>query len=1624
MTAVDAAQSTQSSLSRFTLREERQISDELVKIELRQAFAENRCFDFFPSHDLVKLINAGDGPETLADRYIDIKNAAFGRVSGDDRTILARLGSDARLSSRIVAAVDFVHRAIAADNNLSLLARRFVLVKERHGAPTLHHVSNETTVLAHVGQGPHWTEIPTIYLGLNVFDALAAEEKRGGRDLFDAFRLVLKIEERAIQTGYAHTEVFSPEAARALQSLLDEVIRISAVTEVEPEAAVPERALKGFTERNRQSHLRLLNARVKGDELNFHWDKNLKAIASLERLARRYKKTSDAASLREVMRLLVAASGHDIHEVRNKANMLLERVLAPKEFDAPLATEFVNVHVGETHRFAFSLPDSRGGYFVRIYRNAAAGRIPTQDEIAFDDIELTPDESGAVFIAERRFEEYGHYDYLVYRRKVKNAEWLTLPGASGRINVLPNVAGEIILEIFPDIHGHTGIYWRDPSGHPGLVYNENGEVIRLGRFADIAAHLEDIKERYRITAIYLLGAQRRGTNRSDWAPGATSPSPFSPMSLTEIEPYLGGPEEFRALVARAHALDVKVIVDVVPHLNRMSDVLPDDCAVRCYDGGGALVFRASTDGRYGSWDDGRLFNYRKLAVWDWLADSIVTLIEEYDIDGIRFDSAHAVPIMMKRNNYLFTYDEARSDEDMVEGAIIVNDREDEHFVTTGFYDSACRDILAVPLHYYYMLAVERAVRARGKRFFINIAECYWGHERFLTRLGLIPYNSALFKICENIVHGKTDVREIYHIYDNYFPKSLPRGTELLGILGNHDERRALNTFGHRGLRAAVALTMFMSNIVMDYEGSAEGEGWKVFLDNIYVNWNQFEYAAHRSVEQFYRDWYDFHRTATGKGHLVWANNTMVAAAMKFTATDTWIGVFNFADSNQNASIQFDNPVLPIADDALFKVIDPLYSPITNTYSYFTGRELKTARVNTVVSFTERVKLLRLETVDQLERHYQDFLRDSFFRLCAIGVPAHFTASFAFREITAALHDFDGLANFIISHLLPLFWADHRPTLELGLKRSLYHAFKNGLFDGDTLRGYMNRLAGHEDERLRELGAALLHHSAAGSLVFMSAEAEPFSKSGGLANVVYELPRELVNLEEEVYVITGYYRSGDDKSQRKMREAATKYGVRYAGMNVRFKIMDHDYDVGVHRGEVDGITYFLLDHHEFFDGLYWGYTAEEKLRRRIAFARACAEVICCFNLKPLFTFTNDAYAGIFDGIVRSDHVYNDNPNFRRTTFLHIIHNGGWQYFDAYHRFERGFDLFSLFNLPSWKAGDFSDPVFGDRLNCMAAGIRFADRTITVSPSYARQIEYACDGLERILHNVIGISNAIGRDFRERIDRNFAASGFQEEHYPAFKEHLRTDAKLAATVERDFPEILRGLDAVRAIPDALRRGSTVRTLNKMLLQLQRGFTVDPRAVLFTMIHRITEQKGFQLLLDASEGIFRDLGYQAIIGGAVSSGDQRGEDIAHGLYLLGDYYRDRVSVSFGFQDISIPLLASDIFGMPSMNEPGGISQLEGFACGCLVVARATGGLRDTVFPVRVRDDAIEGNGFLFSDFTPWAFYDAMERAHRFFTANDHLTLQKARVNAERSIYFWDTPARKYIEAIYGIKEIIRVI
>jgi len=123
-------------------------------------------------------------------------------------------------------------------------------------------------------------------------------------------------------------------------------------------------------------------------------------------------------------------------------------------------------------------------------------------------------------------------------------------------------------------------------------------------------------------------------------------------------------------------------------------------------------------------------------------------------------------------------------------------------------------------------------------------------------------------------------------------------------------------------------------------------------------------------------------------------------------------------------------------------------------------------------------------------------------------------------------------------------------------------------------------------------------------------------------------------------------------------------------------------------------------------------------------------------------------------------------------------------------------------------------------------------------------------------------------------------------------------------------------------------------------------------------------------------------------------------------------------------IPLLSCDVFLMPSLYEPGGIVQLEALLCGCPVIARATGGLRDTVHPINIKGRKIEGNGWLFSDFTPFSFYDAMKRCALFFKETDEKTLNRVRRSTRKNVFSWETPARRYIDTLYTKKEIIREI
>lgn len=154
-----------------------------------------------------------------------------------------------------------------------------------------------------------------------------------------------------------------------------------------------------------------------------------------------------------------------------------------------------------------------------------------------------------------------------------------------------------------------------------------------------------------------------------------------------------------------------------------------------------------------------------------------------------------------------------------------------------------------------------------------------------------------------------------------------------------------------------------------------------------------------------------------------------------------------------------------------------------------------------------------------------------------------------------------------------------------------------------------------------------------------------------------------------------------------------------------------------------------------------------------------------------------------------------------------------------------------------------------------------------------------------------------------------------------------------------------------------------------------------------------------------------------------DGRGQELARGLASLRGYYPGQVSVAIGLQDICGPLLGSDVFLMPSLYEPGGISQLEALACGCLVVARATGGLQDTVAPLAGNGRRMAGNGFLFSEPTGEGLYDAIVRCVRFFRETDEELIEELRRKARHSLHYWDQTARLYLEEVYSTQEVVRV-
>ena len=425
------------------------------------------------------------------------------------------------------------------------------------------------------------------------------------------------------------------------------------------------------------------------------------------------------------------------------------------------------------------------------------------------------------------------------------------------------------------------------------------------------------------------------------------------------------------------------------------------------------------------------------------------------------------------------------------------------------------------------------------------------------------------------------------------------------------------------------------------------------------------------------------------------------------------------------------------------------------------------------------------------------------------------------------------------------------------------------------------------------------------VLFAASEYAPLIKTGEMAAVVAALPKYLRRLGFDARVMIPFFPAIRDAWAEKA-EFLFSFSIYPGG---------REKPARVYRLELEKICVWLIENEEYF-----GQSLSQPDTEAYAFfTRAVLEALPRLDFIPDIIHCNDWYAGMLPLLLKTQYI---DSSLSRTKSLLTIHNLSRQ----------GLCPFAFvqdyLSVPDSCIGFMNR--FG-QASFLKAGCVMADKVCTVSPSYAEEIctpEYG-EGLERelALRGVCGIVNGI--------------------------DHAVWDCA------RD-PHL----------PVRFSRGRLLGKLQcKTALLEELGLEIVPNRPLVTMVTRLTEQKGLELVTAALDELLDNSDFAFAIMGV---GD---ETYARWFRALQSRRPGRVCAKIGFDEaLSHRLYAgSDFLLMPSRFEPCGMSQLVAMTYGTVPIVRETGGLRDTVEPWNGEN----GTGFTFSDFTPEAMGDAIRRA-----------------------------------------------
>jgi starch synthase len=468
------------------------------------------------------------------------------------------------------------------------------------------------------------------------------------------------------------------------------------------------------------------------------------------------------------------------------------------------------------------------------------------------------------------------------------------------------------------------------------------------------------------------------------------------------------------------------------------------------------------------------------------------------------------------------------------------------------------------------------------------------------------------------------------------------------------------------------------------------------------------------------------------------------------------------------------------------------------------------------------------------------------------------------------------------------------------------------------------------------------------ILVVASEAAPFVKTGGLGDVIGALPPALAKRGHELMVVLPKY-SAIDSAQ--FRDTGRRVEVQLPSLNAAAQVYVHV--------PAERLRYVFLQNPYFDRKELYGEGGSDYRDNHKRFAILCAgalEAARQQGFEPDAVHAHDWQAALVPLILKRGWAGRPAPLRARCIFT--IHNLAYQgVFPREAMSELGLPA-DLFNSDALE--------FYGKLSLIKAGLVFADKLTTVSPTYAKEIVASPEtgaGLEGLLRHrvadLVGIMNGVDYD--------------------------RWSPSTDPLIEQRYsPQDTSG-----------------KTVCKAAVQRDLGLAVDAEALLCGAIGRLAHQKGYDIIAQALPEMMKRKVQLALLGTGDATLEQE-------FTRLAEKYPGRVSVQLRFDDRLAHRMeaGSDVFLMPSRFEPCGLNQLYSLRYGTLPLVHAVGGLADSI------TEGPSGWGFRFNEETPAALLQALDRALALF--KDPRGWAAAMQRAMARDHSWDRAAAQY-EALY---------